>query len=275
MIEDNIKILGVEISTASKGEVLEEVRKWLKNGGMKHCIVTPNPEVLVSAQKDKEFTQILNDADLALPDGIGVVLAAKFLGRKISERITGVDLMQNLCQMAQKEGFIIGLIGGGPGVAVKTTECLQKMYPKLKVVLAQEEWTTDDRRWRIENSSSKIEDGDLINFQSSTLKIRSSTFHYPPSNIDILFVAFGAPKQEKWINENLPKLPVKVAMGVGGSFDYISGIVPRAPKWVQNLGLEWLYRLIRQPWRLKRQLALLKFVYLILQERFGRIEKYL
>lgn len=227
------KILGIKISDLSLESILEEVRKWLKNGERKHYIVTPNSEILVHAQKNKEFAKILDDADLALPDGIGVVLASKFLGREISERITGVDFMKNLCQIAQKEGFTIGLIGGGPAIAVKARECLLKMYPRLRIVLAQEEW-----------------DGDFKNTQ-----------------IDILFVAFGAPRQEIWISKNLKKLPVKVAIGVGGAFDYLSGRVPRAPKWVQNLGFEWLFRLIRQPWRIKRQLALLKFVWLVVRER--------
>lgn len=235
---ESAKILGVDISQVTMEEVLEEVRKWLKNGVKKRFVVTPNPEILVLAQKDPELKRILNRADLALPDGVGVVWAAKFLGKPLKERVTGVDLLENLCRLAQKEGFTIGLIGGRPQVAVKTAECLQKKYPGLRVVLAQEEW----------NNNSTIQ-------QFSNL------------TIDLLFVAFGAPKQEKWISQNLEKLPVKVAIGVGGAFDFISGQVRRAPKWLQRLGLEWFYRLIRQPWRARRQLALGKFVLLVLKEK--------
>lgn len=234
-----VKILGINIFSASKEDALEEVRKWLKSGGKKRFIVTPNPEILVRAYGEKDFAQILNQADLALPDGTGIVWAAKFLGKKIRERITGVDFMEDLCKIAPKEGFTIGLIGGGPGLAVKTAECLQKKYPGLKVVLAAEEWKNlAMKQWNNET-------------------------------IDFLFVAFGAPKQEIWISQNLASLPIKVAMGVGGAFDYLSGVIPRAPKWLQNLGLEWLYRLIRQPWRIKRQFALGKFVLLVLKEKAG------
>lgn len=232
-----VRILGVDISQVAMEEVLEEVRKWLEKGVKKRFVITPNPEILMLAQKDPELKKILNQADLAVADGVGVVWAAKFLGKPLKERVTGVDLMESLCKMAQKNGYTIGLIGGGPGVAVKTAECLRKKHPGLRIVLAQEEWPH---------------------------KLLKS----PKLLIDLLFVAFGAPKQEKWISENLPELPVKVAMGVGGAFDYLSGQIRRAPKWVQNLGLEWLYRLIRQPWRLRRQMILLKFVWLVLKERF-------
>lgn len=231
-----IKILKIGISDVNYDDALEEVKKWLENRTKKHYIVTPNPEILVAAQKNKKLVQVLNRADLALPDGIGLLWASRFLGQPLKEKLTGVDFMEKLCELAEKEGFTVGLIGGENGVAVKTAECLKKRYPGLKIVFVAEEWISP----------------------------------YLPSNnlsIDILFVAFGAPKQEIWISQNLKRLPVKVAMGVGGAFDFLAGVVPRSPRWIQNLGLEWLFRLIRQPSRIKRQLALLKFLFLIWQEK--------
>ncbi|MBI4100814.1 WecB/TagA/CpsF family glycosyltransferase [Candidatus Microgenomates bacterium] len=231
---EKIKILKIGISDVSTKEALEETKRWLKSGGKKRYIVTPNPEFLVAAQNDREFNAILNNADLALPDGMGLIWASRILNQPLKGRITGVDFMEKLCFLAAKDGFTIGLIGGGPTVAERASECLKKKYPGLKIVLAQEDW-------------KDLERGEEIN---------------------LLFVALGAPKQEIWMSQNLERLPVKVAMGVGGAFDYLAGIVPRAPKWMRNLGLEWLFRLICQPWRIKRQTALIKFVYLVLLQKF-------
>lgn len=152
------------------------------------------------------------------------------VGLKLSGDIVcntpGIDLMESLIKLAEEKGFTIGLLGGRGGVANKTADCLKKKYPKLTVSFISEE---------------------------------PAVIH----NTDILFVAFGHPKQEYWIAENLEKIPVKVAMGVGGAFDYLSGKVRRAPIWVRSMELEWLFRLIIQPWRIKRQLALFKFFVLI------------
>jgi len=148
----------------------------------------------------------------------------KFSG-KIKNTTTGVDLMEALCQKASKSGWKIRLIGGKDGVAGRTSEKLKEKYPGLEVVYAE-----------------------------NGLEVNS----------DLLFVAFGMGKQEKFIYENLDKLPTKVAMGVGGAFDYISGNVKRAPIWMRQLGLEWLFRLIIQPWRIKRQVNLFKFIFLII-----------
>ena len=244
MYKNSILILGVKIFSITFDEGLEEVRKWLLNDRKKHYIVTPNPEFLIRAQKDLEFKKILNGADLALPDSAGLIWASKVLKKPIKEKVAGADFMLGLCKMAEREGFKIGLIGGGRGVAVKTGECLKKMFPRLKVGLASEEWPFD---YVLHQTVQDFAQG---------------------KPIDILFVAFGAPKQEKWIAENLPNIPVRVAMGVGGSFDYIAEVVLRAPKLLRDLGLEWLFRLILQPWRFFRQLTLIKFVFLVLREKF-------
>ncbi len=274
MIEKK-NILGVGITNATKKEILEYIIKSLENFKKKLFFVTPNPEFLVLASKNFTFKNILNKADLALMDGIGIVLAAKILGRPLKERFPGVNLVKSLCKEVVRKPITVGFLGGGEGVAEKTAECLQKKHPGLKVSFVGEEWPSDnidDRRLKVEDSPSadglKMEDRRSINPLTSTLKKLPSTFyHLPSKGIDILFVAFGAPKQEMWINENLENLPVKIAIGVGGAFDYISGRVKRAPTFIQNIGLEWLYRLVREPWRIKRQLALLEFIFLVIKER--------
>ena len=232
---EKISLLGVGITKASEQEVLEFINRGLEKTHEKYYIVTPNPELLVIADNDKGYRSILNGAKLALPDGIGVMLGAQVLGRPLKERITGVDLVKSLSNYVAKRPITVSFLGGGPGVAEKTAECLKKMYPGLRVSWASQEWTDD-----------------LIGKET-----------------DMLFVAFGSPKQEIWIKNNLKKLPAKVAIGVGGSFDFISGKVPRAPKVLRDFGLEWLFRLFIQPWRIKRQISLIKFVYLIFKEKFS------
>lgn len=215
------QLLGVKIDDVNLDQAIQIALDLVKKPG-KHYIVTPNPEILVMAQKDEELKKILNAADLAIPDGVGLKLSGD-----IVMTTPGIDLMEELIKMADDRAFTVGFLGGRDGVAKKTAECLLKKYPKLKVSFVCEE-------------PGKI-----------------------PAT-DILFVAFGAPKQEKWIANNLGNIPVKVAMGVGGAFDYLSGRVPRAPKFIRNLGFEWMFRLIIEPWRIKRQLKLLKYLKLLM-----------
>ena len=236
-----IKILGVNISNTTKEEGLEFIVRGLDKRDKKLSIFTPNPEIIVAAQKDEAFKKIINTADLALADGIGVIVAGQMLGKPLKTRITGVDFMLALVETAVKRGLAVGLLGGGPKIAERTAECLLRKHPSLKIIFAGEEWL-----------------------------FASPASGSPRLNIDILFVALGYPKQERWIYENLPKIPVRVAMAVGGSFDYISGEVPQAPLFMRNLGLEWLFRLIVQPWRIRRQLALADFIYEVLKTRFSR-----
>lgn len=228
------KILGTKVSTENESQIIKKIIKSLKTSSEKIHIVTPNPEIIIYALRQKEYQDILNRAQVSLPDGIGVLGASQILKKGVSERITGVDFMQKLIRECTKEALKTGFFGGMPGVAEKTANCLQKSYPNLKVVYASDVW-----------DKKKIKGGE----------------------IDVLFVALGFPKQEKWIAKNLSKIPVKCAMGVGGSFDYISGRVKRAPSLIRKFGLEWLFRLVNEPWRLKRQLALPQFAYYIIRER--------
>lgn len=243
MINKNL-VLGVGINSVTRQKVLEFLLKGLKKGTKKLFVVTPNSEILVRAHHNARFKQVLNNASLALPDGTGVIWAGKLLGKKFKEKITGVDIMENLCQKAADYGLTVGFLGGGPKIAERTSECLRKKYPKLRIIFAK--------------SGGKINESGASEEKNGRDKI-------PP--VDILFVAFGAPKQEFWISRHLDQLPIKVAIGVGGAFDYFSGRVLRAPKLIQKAGFEWLFRLILEPWRFKRQLALLEFIFLVLRER--------
>ncbi len=237
MTFNKIFLLGVGFSDANEHEVLEFIITGLPNQSEKYYIVTPNPELLVMASKDKNYQGILNNAKIALPDGIGVMIAGKIMGKPLKERIHGVDLVKSLCKEVSRQPITVGFLGAGPSVAEKTAECLKKEYPDLKVGLISQEW-------------------------SDSLK---------DNPVDILFVAFGSPKQEIWISKNLENLPAKVVIGVGGAFDFISGKVRRAPLFMRKIGLEWLFRLIIQPWRIKRELRLIEFIFLALKEKIHTI----
>lgn len=230
-------ILDIKIDDVSIDQAANIVESWLFKPG-KHYIVTPNPEIVVMAQKDQELKSIINKADLAIPDGIGLKLFSDIVCYT-----PGVDLMEKLILMAEENGFTVGLLGGKMGVAEKAAKRLKVKYPNLKISFATGDVEIDEEGLEIES--------------------RNHDSLFMIHNCDILFVGFGPPKQEKWISKNLSKLPVKVVMGVGGSFDYISGKVLRAPKLIRMIGFEWLFRLILQPWRFKRQLALVKYIWLL------------
>jgi len=242
-----VDILGVKISRGDRDELLEGIEA-IKNDHCQHYIVTPNPEFVMAARQDSEFAGILNKADLAVADGIGLVWAAKFLyGSQGSlNRISGVDLMQQICFLASKNNWSVFLLGAKDNIAEKCAENLQNKWPSLKIVgtLAGRGEKEYDKE-TIEQIRKKIGDRE----------------------IDFIFVAYGGIKQEKWIKRNLNKLPIKIAMGVGGSFDFISGRTKRAPHWMRKMGLEWSWRLIREPWRWRRQLALPRFVLAVLKKK--------
>ncbi|MEX0621390.1 MAG: WecB/TagA/CpsF family glycosyltransferase [Candidatus Woykebacteria bacterium] len=237
-----MKILGVKVDNYTYAKALERSKELLESG-KKHYIVTPNPEIIVAAQKDKELQDILNRADLSIADGSGLVKLANLTERNIPERITGVDFVQGLAGIAEEFGYSVFFLGGQEGVAQAAAENLKKTLPKLKIAGAFPG-----------KADEKFDDQTVSRIKSA--------------KVDIIILAFGHGKQEKWIKRNLPKLNVNLAIGVGGALDYISGRKKRAPRWVQKAGMEWFYRLIMEPWRLKRQLALPHFVYLIVKEGF-------
>lgn len=257
------KKLRLIITSKSKGRLLNWVVDRLKKGE-RTVIFTPNPEFVVYAEDCRSFGKILNRADILLPDGIFLVWALEyqkrgakafwlfldlFLGRLAEKRVTGVDFMLNLCSLAAQEDFSVFFLGAKEGVAEKAARNLKReVGGKLRIAgcFAGEGGPGGD---------------------AQTVSILKKAAQRVGGKIDILFVAYGMGKQERWIMRNLPKVPVKLAIGVGGAFDFYAWEVPRAPKFFQKHGLEWFWRLLRQPWRIKRQIKLFRFFYLIFSRR--------
>jgi N-acetylglucosaminyldiphosphoundecaprenol N-acetyl-beta-D-mannosaminyltransferase len=246
MKNHRVMIMDVPFDSLTNAEALALVLQKLAEGTGHFFIATPNPEMLLEAKKNPEFRKILNGTDLNIPDGIGIMLAS-FLNRTpLKERITGTDFMQAICRQAP-EGTKIFLLGAAPGIAEKTAEILKKRFPQIKITGTLSGSPRPEEEISIREAINK-------------------------SGAGLIFVAFGAPKQELWIARNLPHLHyVKVAIGVGGAFDFISGTVKRAPRWMRKLGLEWLYRLIKQPSRIVRIFnATVKFPLLFLASKFQK-----
>jgi len=248
-----INILGVFVDNLSTKEVMEKIKEFLTDK-KQHYIVTPNPEFLVAAQKDENFRKILNQADLAVPDGVGIILAAKILKKKIKERIPGVDLTLKICQLAALNHWKVFLLGGLNDSAFWASKKLQKKFPSLRIHFF---------------SGGKI---DLEGGGESDDLIIKTINQFQPQ---ILFVAFGQVKQEKWIKKNLSRLSsVKLAMGVGGAFAYLGGKAKRPPYILRRLGLEWLWRLILEPWRIRRIFnATVVFLFKVILEKLRRNKK--
>ena len=229
-----INILGVDIENSlTIDTVLEKIEAAIESK-QKLFITTVNPEIVMAAKKDNEFKEILNKADLSLPDGVGLRYAAFFRGKSLKQTIPGSSLTEEICRAANEKSYKIFLLGGDPRVAELAAIKLKKRLNNIQIVGAEE------------GMSRK-------NFSYCDQKLIKKINQVRP---DILFVSFGAPKQEKWIYYNLPKLnSVKIAVGVGGTFDFLAGIIKRAPLVFRAAGFEWLYRLIKQPKRIKRILT--------------------
>lgn len=260
-----IKDLILQIESLNSNQVLEYLVKKAEKSGRRTFVVTINPELVMLAKTSSEYEKVLKFSDLTVADGIGIIWAGKIFGKKFPERIHGVDLVEKLSEAVSNKPITVGLVGGRENVAQLSAECLKSKYPNLKIAFAMEEMPGLEADI---NDELRIKNKDLRKGpnQSSKIVNRKSSIINP--SCDILFVAFGSPKQELWIYKHLDQIDTKVAIGVGGAFDFISGRVSRAPVWVRKIGMEWLFRLIIQPWRIKRQLALPRFVLLVLKERF-------
>ena len=231
---ERINIFGVLLDRVDYNKACERVEQFLQYSGS-NVIVTPNAEMIMAACKNTDFMEMLNTADMCLPDGIGVVIASRILGDPLPERTTGFDFMMKLINMAEKQGLSLFLLGGKPGVAQKAADKIKAMFPGVNIAGTHHGYFKNEGEYNILN---------IINDKSP----------------DILLVAMGFPKQEKFMIKNKNKLKFRVAIGVGGSFDVLSGDVSRAPVFMQRAGLEWLYRLITQPWRFKRMTVLPLFL---------------
>ncbi len=244
-----ISLLGVDIDPSDRESLIAVLRAQLAGEAPKRLlhIATINPEYVMLAGKRSGFATALARSDIHTIDGVGVLFASRFLQpeRKRCQRITGVDLVFLISSLARQSGSQLFLLGGKPGAARATATSLITQFPGLMLPAT----------W--DGGSSAIID-DAVTFDLIAA-----------AKPDVLFVAYGAPGQVEWIERNRARLEsggVRIAVGIGGSFDAISGLAPRAPTLVQQIGLEWLYRLLREPWRWRRQLALPQFALLALRQ---------
>jgi len=248
-----VDILGTHVHCVNFADTLAQIAAWIQERralsaapsgfpcSAARQICTINPEFIMTARRDARFADVLRRADLCVPDGVGVVWAARLLGAPVTERVTGSDGIYRICARAAQEGWRVYLLGAAPGVAERTAHRLQQHYSGL-LVAGTHSGSPDDADW-----------------PDIQRRVRAS-------RADVLLVAFGHPRQEFWINGHRAELPVAVALGVGGAFDFVAGVTQRAPQWMQRLGLEWLHRLIQQPWRWRRMTALPQFVVLVVHQ---------
>lgn len=243
-MDNKAEILGCHIDIIDSRQALEKINKIIvsQKGGQ---VITLNAEIAFQAQKDEKLRSLINGADLVTPDGIGVIWGGRQLGYDFPERVTGIDLMVSLCRKAADIGWKVFLFGAAPGVAEAAAQSLAKQFPGLVVVGCRHGYFNDDESVGIAREIAALRP-------------------------DILFVALGAPKQEYWIREQQEVLKIPLCMGVGGSFDVIAGVKSRAPGWAIRLNLEWLYRLLAEPSRWKRQLALPRYVLAIKKAKWRK-----
>ncbi len=236
-----VYVLGVRVDRVSQQQALNSIEQMLIQYKSRNSplpcqqIITVNPEFVMAAQRMPEFRIAINSASLVVADGTGVVWATHYLGQPTPERLTGTDLLPALAQRCAAAGYRLYLLGAAPGVAELAAARLQALAPGLQIA------------GTYTGSPSRDEEDEIIE------RIRAA-------QADILCVAYGAPAQDLWIWRNRSRLPVAVAMGVGGAFDFLSGRQRRAPKFMQRMGIEWMYRLYREPWRWRRMLAIPHFI---------------
>ena len=235
-----VDILGVTVHQVDVAATLEQIGAWIAAPRATCCqICTVNPEFIMDARRDALFAAALARADLRVPDGVGVLWAARLLGRPLHQRVTGSDGIDQISQRAAEQGWRIFLLGAGVGVAERVAQILSERYAGLQVVGT---------------------------YAGSPAEADWPAIHklLAAAQPDILFVAYGHPRQDLWIDRHRHELPAKVALGIGGAFDFVAGVAQRAPVSMQRLGLEWLHRLITQPWRWRRMLKLPRFALLVL-----------
>lgn len=252
MIMNTVDFSGIKVDNITLGEAVAKIEEFLR-ASSPHLIVTPNPEMIVAAQKDQELKEIINNASLRLPDGISMVVVSRILGRPLRERVTGIDFLLKAVELSSRRGYKLFLLGGKPGVAQEAGLKLIEQFPGLNIVGTHDGYFDKDIEPACRSSDEHRSEGRVI----KVIKVIKDT------KPDILFAGLGAGRQEKWLAKYLKELNVPVCVGVGGSFDVISGKKKRAPKWIQSLYIEWLYRLVTEPERWKRQLALPKFLWLM------------
>jgi N-acetylglucosaminyldiphosphoundecaprenol N-acetyl-beta-D-mannosaminyltransferase len=280
-----MEILGVKIDNLDKQGIFKKLEDFLRDG-RQHYIVTTNPEFLVESRRDQEFKSILNYSDLSIADGTGLVFVSWFLRQPIKQRMTGADLTEYLLKKARQKKLSVLLINwsGGLSSANSIKRAVQKNHPGLQFEIVDVPRSICSGSKFLNHSllyhahtpvrnayaQRRRTQHDLkkLSFSQAQNKSRQARFFSP----DILFVNLGAPYQEKFIYQNLKSIPsVRLAVGVGGAFDFISGRRRRAPRAMRSVGLEWAWRLFCHPWRIRRvHNAVIKFPLLVLFKKFGK-----
>ena len=239
-----IDVLGAGFDDITAEQAVQRTFEML-HSGEKAYIVTPNPEIVWMARRDEKLRTAINNAGLVLPDGIGIILGARILGTPLrGGRVPGIDFAASLLEQMARSCQSVYLLGAKPGVAEQAGQRLHDKYPGLVIAGASDGYFTDD--------------GAVIN-------------EINKAQPDLLFVCLGSPKQELWMAGNIGQLDVKICAGLGGSLDVFAGNVKRAPVFMQKLGLEWLYRLFREPHRIKRIIKLPLFVLALVWKRITRV----
>lgn len=236
---NRINILGVAFDNISMNEAIESALEWINQ--RKGCfVVTPNPEIVMLARENEELKTTIENAALVLPDGIGVIYGAKIMGTPLKERVPGIDFASGLMEKLAVQHGRVYLLGAKPGVAERAGVNLSEKYPGLVIAGTHDGYFTDD--------TAIIEEINAL-------------------KPDLLLVCLGFPKQEFWMRDRGPMLDVGLMAGLGGSLDVFAGVVQRAPAVWQKFGLEWLYRLLKEPSRFRRMMKLPQFLLCVLKER--------
>ena len=232
-------MLGVRVDDVTYAEALAILRQALASRTPR-VVTTPNPEIVMAARRDPAFRAVLNRAALNIPDGVGLLLAARLAGDRLREHVQGTDLVLLLAAESARSGHRWFLLGGFGDLSQRAARALAHRFDGLKVAGAApgSPAAEDDAATRVLIAAAEP--------------------------VDVLLVAYGAPRQEQWLDRNLATLGIPVGIGVGGVFTYLAGDAPRAPAWVRQVHFEWLHRLVTQPWRWRRQLALPQFAALAL-----------
>lgn len=241
-----VNIFGIEINNITLDILIEELKEHLKKSS-NISIFTPNTEIVMEAKNSKECKDMINSASYVIPDGIGLIYGARMRKIELKERVTGYDTSMALLDIANQYGYRLYLLGGKEGVAKKAVEALKKSHPGIHITGSHHGYFEGTHLGK-EKSMEEQQIIDEIN----------------GNNTDILFVGFGFPRQEKWISDNIDKTGVKIAIGNGGVIDILAGCAKRAPDIFIKLGLEWLYRLVMNPSRIKRQIVLPLFLIQVL-----------
>ena len=244
-MNNRLEILGVGVDRVTSAEALEQIASFIshnKQTGATHQIVTANAEIIYQASRNEKMREVINQAQLVTADGSGVVWASKQLGEPLAERVTGIDLVNSICEASAQYGWKLYILGSAPGVADTASKNICAKYPGCNIIGTHHGYFDAEQEQNILAELRELKP-------------------------DVLFVALGAPKQEYWIADHIKQLGIPVGMGIGGSMDVLSGNVKRAPKWMQKMSLEWFYRFLIQPTRWKRMMALPKFMLAVKKQK--------